>query len=115
MTIESITKVLLWYFQNTSIFAKISHGTVTTIIYVIYESIKNPQGAINHFMILIIDMVYSVFPSTPDSFTVGHNLQLFADSYPEIGWGVLFEIYQGFEVMFGLWCVVTLWKLLPFT
>ncbi len=86
-----------------------------TIICLVYNCIENPEGAVNQFMILLIDMVYNLFPSTPTTFTVGYMLRQFAAEHPYIGWGSIYEIFSGMSTMFGLWCVVKLWQLLPFT
>lgn len=114
MDILALKKVLVWYWENTSIFAKVCMSSVVTIICLLYSCITNPAGAINHFMIICIDIIYSIFPSTPSEFTIGYMLTQFANDYPNIGWGIVYEVFSGMSVMFGLWCVVTLYKLMPF-
>lgn len=88
---------------------------LATIICLIYNCIADPEGAINQFMIIVIDMIYSIFPSTPQQYTIGYMLRKFSEDYPIIGWGVIYEIFVGMAAMFGLWCIVKLWQLLPFT
>ena len=104
-----------WYADNFSFGTKIAQTAVASIFYLIYDSVQNPQGAINTFMILLIDIVYEVFPQTPDQYKIASLLSSFAVNYPQIGWGTVYEIFHGMSVMFGLWCVVKLWQLLPFT
>ena len=115
MSIIDLKKILIWYWENTSIFAKVCSSTVVAIICLLYSCINNPVGAINHFMIICIDIIYDYFPSTPPEFTIGYMLTQFANSFPNIGWGIVYEVFDGMSLMFGLWCAVTLYKLMPFT
>ena len=94
---------------------KISAVFSATIICLIYNCISNPAGAVNHFMVILIDNFYGIFPSTPEHYTIGFMLEEFAKEHPYVGWGVIYEIFAGMSGMFGLWCVVKLWQLLPFT
>ena len=114
MQLLDIKKVLVWYWENTSFFAKLSTSSVITVVCLLYSCITNPGGAINHFMIIFIDVIYGFFPSTPVEFTIGYMLKQFSNSFPNIGWGIVYEVFSGMSVMFGLWCVVTLYKLMPF-
>lgn len=106
---------LIQIIKTTDPIVKISTVATGSIVCFLYNIINNPEGAINQFMIFLVDMVYSLFPSTPQQYTIGYMLSQFAAEHPYIGWGVIYEIFSGMAVMFGLWCIVKLWQLLPFT
>lgn len=108
---ETLIKIV----KTTEPSIKISTLAIGSIVCFIYNVIADPDGAINQFMIFLIDMVYSLFPSTPTQYTIGSMLSSFAAEHPAIGWGSVYEIFSGMSVMFGLWCIVKLWQLLPFT
>lgn len=112
---NTFQKSLFLVIEGADKIPKISTAFTAVIICFVYNCISNPTGAINQFMITIIDMVYGLFPSTPINYTIGYMLRQFASQYPLIGWGVVYEIFAGMSFMFGLWCVVKLWQLLPFT
>lgn len=116
--LEELVGVFVSLFQKWLDFspqAKVSQVAVATIVYFLYSVLQDPNGAINSFIILIIDHVIDIFPSTPEEYTIGFLLTNFAEEVPYIGWGVVYEIFEGMAGMFALWSVIKVWKLLPFT
>lgn len=87
---------------------------LTTIICLIYQTIKNPEGALNQFMIMVLSSVLILFPSTPDNLKVGSLLSQFAAAFPQIGTCVLGEILSGIAGLAAVFLVVKLWRLMPF-
>ena len=94
---------------------RIASPALIAIILFFYQIIRNPNGAVNTFMIFLFDNFYSYFPSTPEQFKIVSLLNSFAAEYPDIGWGVVYEIFSGMSVLFGLWAAVKIFKILPFT
>lgn len=86
-----------------------------TIVCFLYSCITNPEGAINQFMITILSSVLVLFPSTPENFKIGSLLAATAQAFPAVGWGPVFEIYQGALGIFTISLLVRVWKFLPFT
>lgn len=82
---------------------------------VLAASVANPKGAVNTFMIKLIDIIFEFWPSTPDDKKIGYMLGEFALEYPGIGWGPLYEIMHGVAILFGLILFFKLYKALPFT
>ena len=113
--IKAIFALFDHWINNHSVSTKINQTVIVTLVYFAYNCVNNPEGAINTFMIMLIDMVYGFFPVTPNHYTIGYMLTEFSSQFPSIGWGVIYQIFYGMSVMFGLWCVVKLWQLLPFT
>jgi|GEM_PF-3162969 hypothetical protein len=92
-----------WWFITTSV-----------IFFLIIACIVDPNGAINTFMILLIDLVKNVFPNVPSGMTIGAWVTSFQNSFPIIGGAVLVEVINGVLGMIGLIAIIKIWKLLPF-
>lgn len=65
-----------------------------TLICFAINVIAYPQGAINQFMVHVVDVTFLVLPSTPEDWKLASILADFAASNPHIGWGILWEIIQ---------------------
>ena len=87
----------------------------SSIFILIYQCIQNPQGAINTFIIKIIDMIVDKFPSTPEQYKLGTMLGNFYSQVPWIPGTAITEIFQGIAAMLVIFLFIKLWKLLPFT
>lgn len=87
---------------------------LTTIICLVYQAIKNPEGAINEFLINVLSSVLILFPSTPEDLKVASLLVKFNESFPQVGSYVLGEIFSGIVGLATVFFVVKLWKMLPF-
>lgn len=85
------------------------------IVCFFWQVITYPEAAINQFMITIISSVFVLFPSTPENFKVANLLQSTATAFPLIGWGPVYEIYQGASGLFAISMIMRVWKFLPFT
>jgi hypothetical protein len=58
------------------------------------ESINNPSGFINFWLLAFINLILGFLPSTPDDLKIHNLLSDFAASYPFIGWGLIVEVIQ---------------------
>lgn len=70
-----------------------------------------PQGAINRFMIHLIDIIFLPLPSTPENWKLANILADFAASNPHVGWGILWEIIQ---MPLGLLALFLAYKVIVF-
>jgi len=89
-------------------------GITFVIFALIIAAIADPNGAINTFMILLIDLVKVVFPDTPSNMTIASWVTSFQNAFPLIGGAVLIETINGVLGMIGLLAIIKIWKLLPF-
>ena len=92
-----------WWFATTAI-----------IFFLIIACIADPNGAINTFMILLIDLVKAIFPDNPPSMSVSSWVTSFQAAFPIVGGSVLVEVINGILGMIALIAVIKIWKLLPF-
>lgn len=81
---------------------------------IIAAAFADPSGAVNTFMIKMIDVMFAFWPSTPNDKNIGHILSTFALEYPQIGWGLIYEVFQGIAGILTLALFIKLVKLLPF-
>lgn len=113
--IVALLQYLIEQYLSLAIPIKIGCPILMTIICFHYQIINNPTGAINTFMIFLFDSFYQFFPSTPAQYKISNLLLSFASAYPQVGWGIVFEVFQGMAVMFALWGMIKMLKILPFT
>lgn len=88
------------------------------IICFIYWCIKNPAGAINTFMIKLIDLIVGYFPSTPDQYKLINLFNNMLSQLSFLGADLLQEIvniFVGILAIFSLVLIIKLYKILPFT
>lgn len=85
------------------------------IICALYNMIDSPIAAINHFILLLIDMFLPYLPVTPTEYQLSILLQSFASQFPQIGFGPIYEIFKGISGMLVIYGVFIVYKLLPFT
>lgn len=113
--IVSLFKILFDQYFALAIPIKIACPALMAIICLLYQSINNPDGALNTFLIFLFDNFYGFFPVTPEQFKIANMLTSFAANHPNIGWSVVYEVFSGMAVMFGLWSAIKVLKILPFT
>ncbi len=89
-------------------------ATFAIIFFLILACIIDPTGAVNTFMIMLIDLVKVVFPDTPPDMTIASWVASFQSSYPMIGGEILIEVINGILGMISLLMIFKIWKLLPF-
>lgn len=89
-------------------------GITFVIFALIIAAIADPNGAINSFMILIIDLVKNVFPNTPDDMKISSWVLSFQNTFPIIGGSILVETLNGVLGMIAMMAIIKIWKLLPF-
>jgi hypothetical protein len=89
-------------------------ATFAIIFFLMLACILDPTGAVNSFMIMLIDLVKGVLPDTPQGMTIASWVTSFQSSYPMIGGEILVEVINGILGMIGLLAIFKIWKLLPF-
>jgi len=88
----------------------------SSIFILIYQSIQNPDGAINTFMIRLIDLIIVIFPENPENYKIGTMLSNFYSILPSyIPTSAISEIMQGIGGMLAIFLVIKLYKMMPFT
>lgn len=107
---QSILNFLKWVFSPLYIVVI----SIVSIIALMLGVIANPVGAVNTFLCKIIDVVFSVLPSTPDSLKLGAILTSFSNQFPFFGWGILLDIIQTVFSMLMIVAAIKVYKLIPF-
>jgi hypothetical protein len=97
--------VLVEYVASVA-WAKKYECLIAFILCFLWNVISYPQGAINQFMVHVIDVVVVGLPSTPEDYKLASILADFAASNTAIGWGVLWEIIQIPMGLLGMLLVV---------
>jgi hypothetical protein len=88
----------------------------SSIFILIYQCIQNPQGEVNNYMIILIDIIVTPLPSTPENLKLSYLLnQMYAMMPNWMPTSAINEIMQGIGGMLGLFLFVKLYKMLPFT
>jgi len=88
----------------------------SSIFVLIYQCITNPEGAVNTFMINLIDLIIDHFPSTGNNYKLGTMLSNFYNGLPSfVPSSAISEIFQGIAGMLALFLAVKLYKMMPFT
>ena len=85
-----------------------------TPLALILGAIQDPDGAINSFLIIGIDLISSVFPSTPEDLKIASIINSLGDSLPLVGKAVIFEILQTIGVIISITAIIKIYKLIPF-
>lgn len=107
---QIIADLLAWFAKPI---LRIFLAIVSPVAWIIW-AFANPQGAANLFICKIIDVVASVWPSTPDNLKVANLLGSIGGSIPIVGYGIVLDIAQMIGVMFGIVVIVKVYKLIPF-
>ncbi|WP_055076227.1 hypothetical protein [Pseudanabaena sp. 'Roaring Creek'] len=89
-------------------------ATFSLIFFLVLAAILDPTGAVNTFMIMLIDLVKGVLPDTPKDMTIASWVTSFQSSFPMVGGEILVEVINGILGMIGLLMIFKIWKLLPF-
>lgn len=108
---NNIQVVVNWVSGNW-IFA--SACGMTTIICLLVSAIENPEGAINTFMKICIDLVVVPLPSTPDNFKLATLIAQFDNAFPVLGGGVISELLEGVVGLSVIFFSIKALRLLPF-
>lgn len=107
---DSIFNFIKWLFSPLYILII----SVTAIIALILGTILDPVGAVNTFLCKIIDVVFAIFPSTPDNLKLGFILQSFSNQFPFFGWGIILDTIQTVFTMLLIVITIKVYKLIPF-
>ena len=106
----TLFNILLKYIKPVIVFC----ASLFTPVAIILGCIKNPQGAVNVFIVKIIDLIHPIFPSTPANLKVAYLINQVGDQMPLVGKAVLFEIFQIISTIIGITVVIKIYKLIPF-
>ncbi len=101
---------LLRYLNPIVVFFSSIGGVVAVIV----GTIQNPEGAVNTFLIKIIDLIHPIFPSTPDNLKIFSLLDEVAGSMPSVGRAIVYDVAQTLSVLAGFLVIVKIYKLIPF-
>jgi hypothetical protein len=85
-----------------------------TIVCFLYNCITDPDGAINTFFIWVLGYFLDYWPSTPSQYKFWSILNSFSEAYPQIGWGPIYEIFQGLMGMLAIYLSLKVIRFLPF-
>ena len=88
---------------------------IKQLVCLAHNVITYPTSAFNTFLAFLIDIGVAGFPSTPEHFKIANMLASFSAQFPQIGWGIIFEIFNGLFIMLAIYLSVKSLKLLPFT
>lgn len=88
-------------------------ASLVGVFSVIIGAFLNPAGAINSFCVRMIDLVASVWPSTPPGLTLS-ALIFPATGGTTLGRAFLLELFSTAFAMFAIVLIVKLYKLIPF-
>ncbi|MEM9817615.1 MAG: hypothetical protein AAF827_14600 [Cyanobacteria bacterium P01_D01_bin.6] len=79
---------------------------------VILGTFANPEGAVNSFLVRLIDWIAPYMPSTPENLKLA-NL-IFSGGAIPIGQAVLNDVFQLIGLMLGVVLIIKIYKLIPF-
>ena len=84
------------------------------VIALILGAIQDPEGAVNTFLVRMIDNIAPLFPQTPESLKVANIIDSVGETMPVVGKAVVFEVFQTISIIFGILAVIKIYKLIPF-
>ena len=102
--------VLLQYIRPIVVFFFSFSGVLAVIL----GAVANPEGAVNTFLIKIIDLIAPVFPSTPDNLKIFYILDSVSNQMPAIGRYIVYDIAQTIGSIVAIVIVIKIYKLIPF-
>ncbi|MGK7893256.1 MAG: hypothetical protein AB4372_06405 [Xenococcus sp. (in: cyanobacteria)] len=85
-----------------------------TILSLILGAIKNPEGAVNTFLVKMIDLIAPFFPATPPNLKLSYLIDSVDSVMPAVGKAVIFEIFQSIALIISVSIVIKVYKLIPF-
>lgn len=88
--------------------------SVTSIVAVLITCVSSPQSAVNQLICTVIDMVSGFLPSTPDNLKLGSILNQATSTMPNLGRGIIGEIFLTTSAIFGITIAIKIYKLIPF-
>lgn len=88
--------------------------SVVTIVALILGAINNPEGAVNTFLITMIDNISYLFPSTPENLKIYSILNQVSSHLPLVGRSIIYDIAQTISIIFSILVIIKIYKLIPF-
>lgn len=80
----------------------------------VVAAIADPSGWLNQSICYVIDMLVSVFPSTPSALRLEGIITSISAVIPPIGVYAIREAYHAFRDVFSLIVVFKIYKMIPF-
>lgn len=84
------------------------------IVAFVIAAIADPSGWINQSLCYAIDMIVSVFPSTPNNLRLESIILSISSYIPSAGVFLIREAYLAFRDVFSLIVVFKVYKMIPF-
>ena len=85
-----------------------------TIISIVLGAIQNPTGAVNLFLVKMIDNIAIFFPETPENYKIASLITEIDYKLPIVGKAIIYEIFQTISIILGILSVIKIYKLIPF-
>ena len=102
--------VLLQFLVPILVFA----ASCVTIIALILGAINNPEGAVNTFLVKMIDNISPLFPSTPENLKIFPILDSISERLPIIGRAIVYDVATTIGTIFAILIIIKIYKLIPF-
>ena|ERR687885_2010937 len=111
---QQIINALLWALGSIPDFIKKWWLPLSILLGVIAD----PTGSFGYFICIMIEVILSPLPSTPESLKITNLISQFTqslgDAYPVIGAGLLNEVFGSVGIVVGILVIVKIYKLIPF-
>jgi hypothetical protein len=107
---SQLFSALASYFNPAIVF----FTSVASIVALVLGCILDPAGAINTFICKVLDIIASVFPSTPDNLKLGFFVNQASAFLPAFGASIIGDIVSTISSIFLISLAVRVYKLIPF-
>lgn len=84
------------------------------VIAFVVAALADPSGWLNQSLCFVIDMIVSVFPSTPPALRLESVIVTLSGFLPSAGIFLIRECYAAFRDVFSLIVVFKVYKMIPF-
>lgn len=111
---QQIFTVLLKLFKFLGDSSQKIDWAITTLagfICLIAESFRNPEGAINTFMIKVVEVMLIAWPQTPPEYKIANLILGMRSYFPGFQWVIVLEIVQGLAGILAIVLIVKFRKL----
>jgi hypothetical protein len=88
--------------------------SVVAIVALASGIVEDPVGAVNAFICMVIDMIASFFPSTPENLKISRLVTAAGDRMPLVGRAVVYEVFGTIVSIAAIALVFKIYKLIPF-
>jgi len=84
------------------------------IVAFVVAALANPSGWVNQSLCFVLDMLFSVFPSTPSSLRIETLIVSLSSFLPSIGIFAVREAFHAFRDVASFLIIFKIYKLIPF-